>query len=89
MAAYTSNTEKHLQQVDHSKSHWTDSYTIGDTVPVSGIYKCQGCNKEITSNKDDPFPPQNKHQHTDAQGKVLWKLIIRTDTNGDNFGIEK
>jgi len=56
---------------------------------VSGIYKCQGCNKEITSNKDDPFPPQNKHQHTDAQGKVLWKLIIRTDTNGDNFGIEK
>jgi len=59
MAAYTSNTEKHLQKVDHSKSHWTDSYTIGDTVPVSGIYKCQGCNKEITSNKDDPFPPQN------------------------------
>ena len=89
MAAYTSNTEKHLQKVDHSNSHWTDSYTIGDTVPVSGIYKCQGCNKEITSNKDDPFPPQNKHQHTDAQGKVLWKLIIRTDTNGDNFGIEK
>ena len=89
MAAYTSNTEKHLQKVDHSKSHWTDSYTIGDTVPVSGIYKCQGCNKEITSNKDDPFPPQNKHQHTDAQGKVLWKLLIRTDTNGDNFGIEK
>jgi hypothetical protein len=33
MAAYTSNTEKHLQKVDHSKSHWTDSYTIGDTVP--------------------------------------------------------
>jgi len=89
MAAYTSNTEKHLQKVDHSKSHWTDSYTIGDTVPVSGIYKCQGCNKEITSNKDDPFPPQNKHQHTAAQGKVLWKLIIRTDTNGDNFGIDK
>ena len=47
MAAYTSNTEKHLQKVDHSKSHWTDSYTIGDTVPVSGIYKCQGCNKGV------------------------------------------
>jgi hypothetical protein len=89
MAAYTSTTEKHLHKVDHSKNHWTDSYTIGDTVPVSGIYKCQGCNKEITSNKDDPFPPQNKHQHTALQGKVVWKLIVRTDTNGDNFGLSK
>jgi hypothetical protein len=69
MAAYTSNM-KNIYKVDHSKSHWTDSlYYRRYIVPKSGIYKCQGCNKEITSNKDDPFPPQNKHQHTDAQAK--------------------
>ncbi|PCE46906.1 protein L [Acinetobacter baumannii] len=89
MAAYTSNTQEYLQRVSHDREHWTSSYTAGDTVPVSGIYKCQGCNKEITSNKDDPFPTQNKHQHTALQGKVVWKLIIRTDTNGDNFGLSK
>jgi hypothetical protein len=88
MAGYTSQTEKYLQSVAHSKEWWTDSYTIGDTVPVSGIYKCQGCNKEITSNEGDPFPPQNKHQHTALQGEVVWKLIVRTDTKGDNFGIK-
>ncbi|QXA08989.1 protein L [Acinetobacter pittii] len=89
MAGYTSQTEKYLQRFAHSSKWWTDSYTSGDTVPVSGIYKCQGCNKEITSNKNDPFPPQNKHQHTALQGKVVWKLIVRTDTNGDNFGLGK
>lgn len=87
MAAHTKETAKYLQEVSSSKAHWTTTYGPGDTVPVSGIYKCLGCNKEITSNEDDPFPPQNKHQHTAVQGKVRWKLIIRTDTAGNNFGL--
>lgn len=87
MAAYTSKTEQYLQKVDSEREHWTASYTAGNTVPFSGIYKCLGCNKEITSNKGDPFPPQNKHQHTALQGKVSWKLIVRTDTEGNRFGI--
>lgn len=64
--------------------HWTTEYGPGDEVPVSGIYKCLGCRKEITSNKPDQFPPQNRHQHTAAQGEVSWKLIVRTDTEGKN-----
>lgn len=63
---------------------WTKTYGPGDTVPVSGIYKCLGCKKEITSNKPDKFPPQNSHQHTAAQGEIEWKLIVRTDTEGKN-----
>ena len=85
MAAYTNETEKYLQRVTSDKEHWLASYEVGDTVPYSGIYKCLGCNKEITSNKGDPFPPQNKHQHTSGQGKVIWKLIVRTDTEGNRF----
>lgn len=87
MAAYTDETAKHLQNVEHAKDWWKNSYGIGDTVPVSGIYKCLNCKKEITSNAGDPFPPQNKHQHTQGQGKVEWKLIVRTDTEGNRFGL--
>lgn len=87
MAAYTSKTEQYLQRVDPDRAHWTKLYGAGDTVPYSGIYKCLGCNKEITSNQGDPFPPQNRHQHTVSQGKIVWRLIVRTDTEGNRFGL--
>lgn len=80
MAWYTDDT--HLVKSDGNKDWWKNVYGPGDLVPISGLYKCLGCKKEITSNKDDPFPPQNKHQHTQLQGLVRWKLIIRTDTEG-------
>jgi hypothetical protein len=62
---------------------WKNEYGPADKVPVSGIYKCTGCKKEITSNAGDPFPPQNHHQHTLSLGPVRWKLNIRTNTDGD------
>ncbi|MCE2009028.1 MULTISPECIES: protein L [Enterobacter] len=64
MAAFTSETEQFLQRVEGDKERWTSQYNPGDTVPVSGIYRCTVCGKEVTSNKDDPFPPQNHHQHS-------------------------
>lgn len=71
-----------IESVDSNKPHWTSTYTPGKEVPVSGIYRCIGCKKEITSNKGDPFPPQNHHQHSAIQGEVKWKLNIRTNTEG-------
>lgn len=71
-----------LAKGDANSGHWKGEYDPGDTVPVSGIYRCIGCTREITSNAKDPFPPQNHHQHTTAQGKVKWKLNIRSNTNG-------
>jgi hypothetical protein len=62
--------------------HWKKRYGPADDVPVSGIYKCLGCTKEITSNAPDKFPPQNKHQHASADGDIEWKLIVRTNTQG-------
>lgn len=72
-----------LKSVDATKSWWTTTYEPGDTVPVSGIYICLGCNREVTSNESDPFPPQNHHQHTQGQGRIRWKLNVRTNTTGE------
>ncbi|WIO60035.1 hypothetical protein [Pseudomonas amygdali] len=60
---------------------WDTLYQIASKVPVSGIYRCEGCGDEITSNKDDIFPPQNKHQHAN-KAKVEWRLIVETQTKG-------
>lgn len=80
MAWYVDDT--HLIKSDGNKEWWKTLYGPADQVPVSGLYKCQGCKREITSNKGDLFPPQNKHQHAQGQGAIRWKLIVRTDTEG-------
>jgi len=81
MSNYASHSV--LKEIEPSQLWWKNTYEPSDTVPVSGIYICAGCKKEITSNKDDPFPPQNHHQHTAHQGKIRWKLNVRTNTTGD------
>lgn len=81
MAWYTDINN--LKKSDGEKDWWKHWYGPSAKVPVSGIYKCLGCRKEITSNADDPFPPQNHHQHTQAQGEIRWHLIVRTDTEGN------
>jgi len=71
-----------LVEANGDKDWWKNTYGPGDTVPMSGIYRCLGCKREITSNEDDPFPPQNHHQHTASQGSIKWKLNVRTNTQG-------
>lgn len=51
------------------------TYGPGNTVPHSGIYRCDHCGREIASNKDDPFPPQNHHQHNPAK-TIAWRLLV-------------
>jgi hypothetical protein len=53
----------------------------GDIVPLSGLYRCMGCGREIATNQRQPFPPQNHHQHTIAQGRIRWKLVVYADHN--------
>jgi hypothetical protein len=72
-----------LVNSDGKKEWWTKEYGPADKVPVSGIYRCIGCKREVTSNTGDPFPPQNHHQHTPEQGEIKWKLNIRTNTKGE------
>jgi hypothetical protein len=48
----------------------------GTTTPHSGIYRCEGCGKEIAANEGNPLPPQNHHQHGPAQGTIRWRLAV-------------
>ena len=84
MAHVTEDTVKFLSKTQKTVLGswiWDDLHQIGSTVPASGIYRCEGCGDEITSNKGDQFPPQNKHQHTNTK-KVEWRLIVETQTKG-------
>jgi hypothetical protein len=53
-------------------------YAIGDITPLSGVYRCEGCGKSVTSIKDRKLPPQNHHQHTPAQGAIRWRLVVKS-----------
>ncbi|RIL17841.1 protein L [Acinetobacter baumannii] len=68
--------------MDGAGPWWKETYSPGKIVPVSGIYKCTICDKEIASNKDDPFPPQNHHQHPEKEN-ISWTLVIRADTKNE------
>lgn len=66
-AAYISNNQS---------DEFDKEYGPGKIVPFSGIYRCMGCGREIAANQENPFPPQNHHQHTQAQGAIRWRLIV-------------
>lgn len=66
--------EKYLK--NSTDSGFDTLYKPGDNCPHSGIYKCETCGDEIASNKGNPFPPQNHHQHATGQGPIKWKLIV-------------
>lgn len=72
-----------LELASGAEAVWSTDCKLGDTVPVSGIYRCRNCGKEVTSNQYDPFPPQNDHQHPQT-GTVLWRLIVWTNTSGSH-----
>lgn len=75
MATY--KYDAYVTKVDHSAFDGTNS--PGISTPHSGIYRCMGCGREDVSTKGHPLPPQNHHQHTQAQGSIRWRLIVYAD----------
>ena len=68
---------KHGQYLQQSQGDAFDYvHNPGVATPHSGIYRCEGCGDEIASNKGQPLPPQNHHQHNEQQGKIRWRLIV-------------
>ncbi len=45
----------------------------------AGIYRCQGCGREIAIAERHKLPPQNHHQHAPADGPILWRLTVYAD----------
>ncbi|AIE86046.1 aminoglycoside 6-N-acetyltransferase [Fimbriimonas ginsengisoli Gsoil 348] len=74
---------KYSSYVKTSTSDAFDTiYEPGSKPAHSGIYRCEGCGKEISHNAGVSLPPQNHHQHTVAQGKVRWRMSVYAETNG-------
>ena len=48
----------------------------GQRTSWSGIYRCEGCGREIVHTHHHPLPPQNHHQHSYSQGRIRWRLIV-------------
>ncbi len=62
-----------------SDSKFDPAHSPGTVTPHTGVYKCQGCGSEVVSTAGDPLPPQSQHQHSLAQGKMAWRLIVATE----------
>lgn len=73
---------KYGENLDYASGYFFDTeHSPGDTCPASGIYQCSGCGREACCNRDDPFPPQNHHQHNLWQGLIRWKLVVAANAN--------
>ena len=66
--------QKYLSQSDNAG--YDKLYSPGSVCLNSGIYRCEACGDEIASNKGNPLPPQNHHQHAPGLGNIQWKLIV-------------
>ena len=82
MALTTATTKQEIGIATSGVDAFSKRYSAGSEIVHSGIYKCTGCNKEITSNQGDKFPPQNHHQHGSNLSTIKWKIIVFTDTEG-------
>jgi hypothetical protein len=56
----------------------------GETTLHSGIYICVNCRDEIASNKGNPLPPQNHHQHRNALVPIVWRLLVLAQRGPDH-----
>ena len=72
MAWYKYNT--HL--VNKTSEQFDALYGPSTATVWSGIYRCEGCGREVVSTHGHPLPPQNHHQHTQGQGHIRWRLIV-------------
>ena len=63
-----------LTQFNHEE--FDKIFPPGAKVAWSGIYRCQGCGREVVHTVAHPLPPQNTHQHTPTQGTIRWRLVV-------------
>lgn len=55
------------------------TWSPGDDIEQSGIYRCKNCGLEIACNKGDRFTTQNKHQHP-MKEPIIWELVVATNS---------
>lgn len=70
------NKDKVSEADSKFNSTFDKEHSPGDKCEHEGIYKCSGCGKEVTIAGGKTMPPQNHHQHSQAQGSIRWKLFV-------------
>lgn len=70
---------KNAQYLSQSSDPKFDvTHAPGASAPHSGIYRCEGCGREVASNQGQPLPPQNHHQHAYGISAIRWRLVVAT-----------
>lgn len=73
---------KYAQFIEQNPADVFDGvHNPGVLAPRSGIYRCEGCAKEVASNQGEPLPPQNHHAHSIQQGAIRWRLGVYAQHN--------
>jgi len=72
MALYKYSTWMYLSQHEE----FDKIYEPGQSCSWSGIYRCEGCGREVVHTTGHPLPPQNHHQHGLTQGRIRWRLLV-------------
>lgn len=70
---------KTLDFLSHSTHFAFDTTTASGSVsPFTGIYRCQGCGREIAAHTGMTLPGEDNHLHRIGQGPVTWQLVVAT-----------
>jgi len=51
----------------------------GELAQNSGIYRCDGCGREIVVGYEKSLPSQSHHRHKPGEGDIRWRLIVATE----------
>lgn len=68
---------KYLSQSNHTA--FDAIMQPGTAALYPGIYRCEGCGKNIAIAATHTLPAQNHHQHTASQGSIRWRLVVSHD----------
>ena len=63
-----------LEKSDHQA--FDQVWEAAAQTQYSGVFRCEGCGRWVTSVYPHPLPPQNHHQHLPQQGRIRWRLIV-------------
>ena len=62
-----------LTQLDHPA--FDQIHHPGQSVPLSGIYRCTVCGYEVASNQGQPLPTQSHGVHNALMSPIRWWLV--------------
>lgn len=68
---------KHGNRLTQSQDAAFDTiHSPGTAASHPGIYRCTSCGDEIAIAGGHTLPPQNHKQHSPANGKIAWQLLV-------------